>query len=186
MEPQREIGNHHRAGLRPAQSDLVIRFGIGSRGMYAEDRQSLRRGPPQAPRHVLRAGRPRRPDQFPPSPGPHPDHLATRVSANSSPANPGTRPPDGAPDGQRTRKPRPSSSVPSPRIKTFIVARWLHFTSTNDATIRPHLQALAEALAGLTDLSQGSDNTCRPSRDRSRGDLRFPSEDGPSGQDRCR
>ena len=47
MESQREVGNHHRAGLRPAQSDLVIRFGIGSRRMDTEDRKSLRRRPPQ-------------------------------------------------------------------------------------------------------------------------------------------
>ena len=47
MESQRQVGNHHRAGLRPAQSDLVIRFRIGSWRMDADDRKSFRRGPPQ-------------------------------------------------------------------------------------------------------------------------------------------
>lgn len=47
MQPGREVGHDHRAGLRPAHRDLVIGFGIRSRRVQADRGESRGRGPPQ-------------------------------------------------------------------------------------------------------------------------------------------
>lgn len=48
MEPERKIGNHHRARFGAAQGHLVVGLGVGSWRVQADDRQPLGSGPAQA------------------------------------------------------------------------------------------------------------------------------------------
>ena len=45
MKPEGQVGHDDRPGLGPAEGDLVIRFGVGTRRVQADDGQAFGRGP---------------------------------------------------------------------------------------------------------------------------------------------
>ena len=45
MKPQGQVGHDDGPGLGPAEGDLVIRFGVATRRVQADDREALGRGP---------------------------------------------------------------------------------------------------------------------------------------------